>query len=156
MHLVKGHHCCLNFLAQPIRREEKFGQTYKMAIYDQKCKLSKRTNRQISLALLWHISTLCSKVSVNFSPPANFFIIRPGPNILVWLNSTMYGVLFVIFHEPIWQTFKTRYGLDKKTRFSLFCSFWGNWQTITKLSEVLCKLSHNALSLILMTAIWAP
>jgi hypothetical protein len=51
MHLVKAHHCCPNFLAQPIRREEKFGQTQKMAIYDQKCKFSKRTNRQISLAL---------------------------------------------------------------------------------------------------------
>jgi hypothetical protein len=51
MHLVKGHHCCPNFLAQPIRREEKFGPTSKLAIYDQKCKLSKQTNRQISLAL---------------------------------------------------------------------------------------------------------
>jgi hypothetical protein len=29
--------------------------------------------------------TLCSKVSVNFWPPANFLIIRPGPNILIWL-----------------------------------------------------------------------
>jgi hypothetical protein len=51
MHLVKGHHCCPNFLAQPIRRKEKFGPTSKLAIYDQKCKLSKQTNRQISLAL---------------------------------------------------------------------------------------------------------
>jgi hypothetical protein len=25
MHFVKGHHCGPNFLAQPIRREEKFG-----------------------------------------------------------------------------------------------------------------------------------
>jgi hypothetical protein len=33
MHLVKGHHCCPNFLAQPIRREEKFGPTSKLAIY---------------------------------------------------------------------------------------------------------------------------
>jgi hypothetical protein len=52
MHLVKGHHCWLNFLAQPIRREDKFDPTSKLAIYEQKCKLSKRTNRQISLALL--------------------------------------------------------------------------------------------------------
>jgi hypothetical protein len=51
MHLVKGHHCCPNFLAQPIRREKKFGPTSKLAIYDQKCKLSKQTNRHISLAL---------------------------------------------------------------------------------------------------------
>jgi hypothetical protein len=52
MHLVKGHHCCPNFLAQPIRREEKIGPTIKLAIYEQKCKLSKQTNRQISLVLL--------------------------------------------------------------------------------------------------------
>jgi hypothetical protein len=52
MHLVKGFHCCPNFLAQPIRREEKFGPISKLAIFEQKCKLSKRTNRQISLALL--------------------------------------------------------------------------------------------------------
>jgi hypothetical protein len=51
MHLVKGHHCCQNFLAKPIRREEKFGPTSKLAIFEQKYKLSKRTNRQISLAL---------------------------------------------------------------------------------------------------------
>jgi hypothetical protein len=51
MHLVKGHHCCPNFLAKPIRREEKFGPTSKFAIFEQKYKLSKRTNRQISLAL---------------------------------------------------------------------------------------------------------
>jgi hypothetical protein len=51
VHLVKEHHCCPNFLAQPIRREQKFGQTSKLAIYDHKCKQNKRTNRQISLAL---------------------------------------------------------------------------------------------------------
>jgi hypothetical protein len=51
VHLVKEHYCCPNFLAQPIRREEKFGPTSKFAIYEQKCKHSKRTNRQISLAL---------------------------------------------------------------------------------------------------------
>jgi hypothetical protein len=51
MHLVKEHHCCPNFLAQPIRREEKFGLPSKLAIYEQKLKLSKRTYRQISLAL---------------------------------------------------------------------------------------------------------
>jgi hypothetical protein len=57
MHLVKGHHCCLNFLASPIRREEKFGPKSKLAIFEQKCKLSKRTNRQISLALFLSIPT---------------------------------------------------------------------------------------------------
>jgi hypothetical protein len=30
MHFVKGHYCCPNFLAQPIRREEKFGPTSKL------------------------------------------------------------------------------------------------------------------------------
>jgi hypothetical protein len=55
MHLVKGHHCCPNFPAQPIRREEKFGPTSELAIYEQKCKPGKRTKRQISLALYsWH------------------------------------------------------------------------------------------------------
>jgi hypothetical protein len=44
VHLVKGNHCCPNFLAQPIRREEKFGPTSKLAILEQKCKLSKPTN----------------------------------------------------------------------------------------------------------------
>jgi hypothetical protein len=34
----------------------------KMAIYDQKCKLSKRTNRQISLALLLHHSQMYLKL----------------------------------------------------------------------------------------------
>jgi hypothetical protein len=52
MHLVKGHQCCPNFLAQPIRREEKFGPTSKLAIFEQQCKLNKQINRQISLALL--------------------------------------------------------------------------------------------------------
>jgi hypothetical protein len=52
MHFVEGHLCCPNFLAQPIRKEEKFGPTSKLAIYEQKCKLCTRTNRQISLALL--------------------------------------------------------------------------------------------------------
>jgi hypothetical protein len=52
VHLVKEHHCCPNFLAQPIRREEKFGPTSKLAIYEHKCKHNIRTNRQISLALL--------------------------------------------------------------------------------------------------------
>jgi hypothetical protein len=51
VHLVKEHHCCPNFLGQPIRREEKFGPTSKLAIYEHKCKHNKRTNRQISLAL---------------------------------------------------------------------------------------------------------
>jgi hypothetical protein len=51
IHLVKGHPFCPNFLAHPITREEKFGQTSKLAIYEQKCKLGKRTNRQIILAL---------------------------------------------------------------------------------------------------------
>jgi hypothetical protein len=40
MNLVTGHYCCLNFLAQPIRRENKFVPTSKLAIYEQKCKLS--------------------------------------------------------------------------------------------------------------------
>jgi hypothetical protein len=52
MHFVEGHLCCPNFLAQQIRKEEKFGPTPKLAIYEQKCKLCTRTNRQISLALL--------------------------------------------------------------------------------------------------------
>jgi hypothetical protein len=52
MHFVKRHLCRPNFLAQPIRRTEKFVSTLKLAIYGQKCKLSKRTNREISLALL--------------------------------------------------------------------------------------------------------
>jgi hypothetical protein len=51
MHPIEGHPCCPNFLAQPIRREGKFGPTSKLAIYKQKCKLSKRTDRKISLAL---------------------------------------------------------------------------------------------------------
>jgi hypothetical protein len=42
VHLVKGHHCCPNFLAQPIRREEKLGRTSKLAIFEQKCKLKVR------------------------------------------------------------------------------------------------------------------
>jgi hypothetical protein len=55
MHLVKGHPCCPNFLAHPIRREEKLGPTSKLAIYEQKYKLRKQTNRQISLAFsAWH------------------------------------------------------------------------------------------------------
>jgi hypothetical protein len=52
MYLVKGHYCRPNFLAQSISNREKFSLTSKLAIYEQKCKLSKRTNRQISLALL--------------------------------------------------------------------------------------------------------
>jgi hypothetical protein len=50
MHLVKGHYTCPNFLAQPIRREDKFGLTPKLAIYEQKCKLSKRTGKTDRLA----------------------------------------------------------------------------------------------------------
>jgi hypothetical protein len=52
MHLVKGHSCCLNILAHPIKRDEKFGPTSKLDIYEQKCKLSKRSNRHISFPLL--------------------------------------------------------------------------------------------------------
>jgi hypothetical protein len=33
-HLVKGHPRCPNLLAHPIRREEKFGPTSKLAIYE--------------------------------------------------------------------------------------------------------------------------
>jgi hypothetical protein len=35
----------------------------------------------------------------------------------------MNGGLFGIFHEARSQTLKTRYGLDKNTRFSLFARF---------------------------------
>jgi hypothetical protein len=48
MHLLKD--CCPNFLAQPIKKKEKYGYTSKLTIYEQKYKLSKQTNRQISLA----------------------------------------------------------------------------------------------------------
>jgi hypothetical protein len=72
MHLINGHNtCCPNFLGHPIRREEKFIQTSKLAIYKQKWKFSKRTNRQISLAL-WKLSgilsnsiILCTRVRYN-------------------------------------------------------------------------------------------
>jgi hypothetical protein len=52
MHLVKGHYWCLNFLAQQIKKEEKFGLTSKLAIYEQQCKLCEQRNRQISHALM--------------------------------------------------------------------------------------------------------
>jgi hypothetical protein len=52
MHLVKDNPFCPNVPPHPIRREEKFGQTSKLDIYEPKSKLSKRTNREISLANL--------------------------------------------------------------------------------------------------------
>jgi hypothetical protein len=52
MHLVKKHHCCPIFLALPIRIEEKFGPTSELAVYEHICELSKRINRQISLAFI--------------------------------------------------------------------------------------------------------
>jgi hypothetical protein len=57
MHLVKVHPCCPTFLAQPIRRDEKFCLSSKLAIYGQKCKLRKRqTDRLATPYTLWHVS----------------------------------------------------------------------------------------------------